>query len=338
MDPRVDPFEKAIRSAFQKGNPSDRAFREKVYRSAFAALDRALQANPSTTVQAAVQRRKALSTKISEIESEFLPAVPTVEPVSRQPDASAAAPEPVAPVVAAQDRSRRTSARDEEVEVPDYGKLAPRARKRRPWVSLLLTVVVLALIGSAAWWALRPTPPAPATRANPPLEEESFAPNEPSSAPLREAIAGEDLANWITVFEPSDASSVAAPGDSRAELIDEDGEPAIRITTGASGSPILFDVGRGVLEQIAGTRAVFNIIARAEEGKDTQISVECSLAELGDCGRKRYAVTSVREEFLFEIQLPNADPGAGGTIAIHTDMEGEGKSVDIFAIRVSKAD
>lgn len=332
----MDPFEKAIRSAFEKGNPSDRAFREKVYRSAFAALDRALQANPSTTVQAAVQRRKSLSTKISEIESEFLPAVPTVEAVSRQTDAGAAAP--VAPVVAAQDRPRPSARGDEEVEVPDYGKLAPRARKRRPWVSMLLTVVVLALIGSAAWWALRPTPPAPATRANPPLEEESFAPNEPSSAPLREAIAGDDLSNWITVFEPSDASSITAPGDSRAELIDENGEPAIRITTGASGSPILFDVGRGVLEQIAGTRAVFNIIARAEEGKDTQISVECSLAELGDCGRKRYAVTSVREEFLFEIQLPNADPGAGGTIAIHTDMEGEGKSVDIFAIRVSSAD
>jgi hypothetical protein len=330
----VDPFEKAIRSAFEKGNPSDRTFREKVYRSAFSALDRALQANPNATDEVVAQRRKGLSAKISEIESEFIPAVPMVEPASRQ--AAQASPSPVAPAVD-EGRSRHDVSIDDEIEVPSYGKYAPKSRKRRPWMSMLLTVLVLALIGSGAWWALRPTPPAPATRANPPLEEESFAPSEPSSAPLREAIAGDELENWISVFEPGDASTVTAPGDSRAEIIDEDGEPVIRITTGASGSPILFDVGRGVLEQIAGTRAVFNIIARAEDGKDTQMSVECSLAELGDCGRKRYAVTSVREEFLFEIQLPATDPGAGGTIAIHTDMEGAGKSVEVYAIRVSSA-
>ncbi|RWE28889.1 MAG: hypothetical protein EOS77_24650, partial [Mesorhizobium sp.] len=56
---RLDAIEKAIRNAFEKGNAEDRAFRERVYRSAFAALDRVLQANPNLTVEAAISRRKA---------------------------------------------------------------------------------------------------------------------------------------------------------------------------------------------------------------------------------------------------------------------------------------
>ena len=335
----MDPFEKAIRNAFEKGDPSDRAFREKVYRSAFAALERALQANSTITPEVADHRRQSLSNRISEIESEFIPAVPMVEPVASR--AATQAPEPVArrdaPDVGAPSvAGERQRAYDDEIEPPSYGEYAPRARKRRPWVALLLTVVVLAILGVGAWVMLRPTPPAPVTRATPPMESEDFSPGQTETpAPSRVTIAGDDLSDWISVFDPSDASTVTAPGDSRAELTDEDGEALFVITSGASGSPILFDVGRGVLEQISGTRAVFNIVAQTEEGGETQISVECSLAELGDCGRKRYAVGPQREEFLFEITLPAIDPGAGGTIAINPDIEGGGKSVGIFAIRVS---
>mgnify|MGYP000937047024 CR=1 FL=1 len=85
----MDAIEKAIRNAFEKGNADDRAFREKVYRSAFAALDRALQANPGVTVEVAIKRRKAMQAKIAEIESEFLPAVGARE---QAPAASPAAP------------------------------------------------------------------------------------------------------------------------------------------------------------------------------------------------------------------------------------------------------
>ncbi|MGO4839167.1 hypothetical protein AB4144_43670, partial [Rhizobiaceae sp. 2RAB30] len=76
----MDVIETAIRNAFEKGDASDRAYREKVYRSVFAALDRALKANPNITVEAAINRRKGLQAKIAEIESEFIPAVPTVQP------------------------------------------------------------------------------------------------------------------------------------------------------------------------------------------------------------------------------------------------------------------
>jgi hypothetical protein len=113
----------------------------------------------------------------------------------------------------------------------------------------------------------------------------------------------------------------------------------IRIRSSASGSAIIFDVGQGILERIAGKKAAFDIVARAsEEGKDTQISVTCSFGELGDCGRKRYAVGHERNEYLFDVQFPDKHPGAAGTIAINSDFDKQGKSVDIYEIRVSIAE
>src|SRR5690606_4140259 len=85
---------------------------------------------------------------------------------------------------------------------------------------------------------------------------------------------------WLGIFTPADPATVTAPGDSRAEVMEEDGEQFMRIRSGASGSRVLFDVGQGILEQVAGRRAVFNVVARAGEGQGTQISVDCSLGEL----------------------------------------------------------
>ena len=76
--PSLDPVEKAIRSALEKGNAEDRAFRERVYRSAFAALDRATASQPQLTVEMAIKRRQSLQAKITNIESEYLPAAPAL--------------------------------------------------------------------------------------------------------------------------------------------------------------------------------------------------------------------------------------------------------------------
>ena len=78
----MDVIEKAIRNAFEKGDADDRAFREKVYRSAFAALERALQANPDLAPETAAKRRSDLQAKIAEIETEFIPAVAPVRPAA----------------------------------------------------------------------------------------------------------------------------------------------------------------------------------------------------------------------------------------------------------------
>jgi hypothetical protein len=63
--------------------------------------------------------------------------------------------------------------------------------------------------------------------------------------------------------------------------------------------------------------------------------VTCNFGDLGDCGRKRYAVGHERAEFLFELQVPAGKPGAAGTIAVNSDVSNQGKAVDLFEIRVS---
>ncbi|MCO5160497.1 MAG: hypothetical protein M9939_05140 [Mesorhizobium sp.] len=88
----MDPIEQAIRNAFSKGNPEDPAFREKVYRSANAALEKALQANPSISPDAAERRRKSLFAAVTSIESEFVPAVEPVAPPDSSPPPMAAPP------------------------------------------------------------------------------------------------------------------------------------------------------------------------------------------------------------------------------------------------------
>ncbi|RWD31062.1 MAG: hypothetical protein EOS48_10395 [Mesorhizobium sp.] len=397
----MDAIEKAIRNAFEKGNAEDRVFRERVYRSAFAALDRALQANPGVTVEVAIKRRKAVQAKITEIESEFLPAVPGVgqptdgdaaapavkQPADSEADADAEAeaeaevetdagadaepapppdvvvdapamppasdaprsrvlpvvpdimPDAVFPGVPEIDMSSPPSTGDGDAEVmPDRDDRRVRG-PRLPLTAIFLGVTLLAAVGIGLYFAaqtgvfksaaeLDTAPPQTA----PTVEDDDFTPPGDTASPLG---SGDVERDWINVFSPSDPTLVSAPSDAKAEVMQDDSGSFLRIRSGATGSAISFDVGQGVLEKLAGKHATFDIIARSEEGKETQISVDCNFGELGDCGRKRYAVGHERNEYLFDVRFPDKRPGAAGTIAINSDFDKQGKSVDIYEIRVS---
>ena len=397
----MDPIEKAIRNAFEKGNAEDRAFREKVYRSAFAALDRVLQANPNITVEAAIGRRKAVQAKITEIESEFLPAVPdvTLPPenvvpagngapaprveapaVSAAPSVDAPLPPsqsahspsitvdgPVQPDASDQPRSRvlprvpdimpdetalpNAPSLDDSPGAPvgNGAQVAPdrderRIRGRRlPLTAIFVVATLLAAAGIGLYFAkqtgvfktaaeLNTGPPEPTPTLD---SEDSSQPAEPGS-PQKPGEADQSK-NWINVFSPADPTHVSAPSDAAADVMKDDTGQFLRIRSGASGSAIAFDVGQGVLEKLVGKHAMFDVVARSEEGKETQISVDCNFGDLGDCGRKRYAVGHERNEYLFDVQFPDKHPGAAGTIAINSDIDQKGKSVDIYEIRVSIA-
>ncbi len=379
----MDAIEKAIRNAFDKGNAGDRAFREKVYRSAFAALDRALQANPGVTVETAINRRKAMQAKIAEIESEFLPAVEPPAPPPEQPAPEQPAPEQPAPEQPAPEHAEVRPPEPQPPEPPELGPPAadpPRGRvlpevpdimperplpgsappagtsaevapdrderrargRRRGWPALLLGLALLALIAFGAWWLVQAgvfrTPQQRGELPSATVEDEDFSPSdEEAAAPLRPGEA-ERSGNWVTVFTPADPTLVSAPSDARAEVMEDDTGAFLRVRSGDTGSAVSFDVGQGVLERLAGKHAVFVISARAEEGQETQLSVGCNFGELGDCGRKRYAVTHERNDYLFDVQLPDKRPGAAGTIAVNSDFDNKGRSVDIYEIRVSAGD
>ena len=408
----MDAIEKAIRNAFEKGNAEDRAFRERVYRSAFAALDRVLQANPGVTVEAAMKRRKAVQEKIAEIESEFLPAVPDVTLPTQdaaqaqgtaqtqgavqtqgaaqtqdavqapgateapaidaptgvaagpspaivvdgpvQPDASDAPrsrvlpvvpdimPDAALPGVPAIDMADSAPAEAATEVAPDRDERRIRGR-RLPLTAIFFGVTLLAAAGIGLYFAvqtgvfktpaqLNTAPPEPP----PTVDDDDFTPPADTNAPQQPGNP-EQAREWINVFTPTDPTHVATPSDATADVVQDDAGPVLRIRSGASGSAVSFDVGQGVLEKLAGKHAVFDIIARAEDGKDTQISVDCNFGDLGDCGRKRYAVGQQRNEYLFDVKFPDKPPGAAGSIAINSDFDKQGKSVDIYEIRVSIA-
>ena len=377
----MDPVEKAIRSALEKGNAADRAFREKVYRAAFAALERATQSQPQLTVEMAIKRRQNLQAKITGIEAEYLPPPePTLEPddmpgfavdpasdaypVAEAPDVDvsvhpgseaghvpdigldhsegrgAGSPDidlgsPVHLDPPGEIRAAAGEVAPEDMVAPDRDQVRAR-RRRRPVAAMFLVVTLLSMAVIGAWWAYQTgifSGSAPGVPTPPQLvEEEDFDPAEEQPGDLG---GTQELRNWTTVFTPDDLSTVNAPTGATAEAGADESGNYLRIRSGDSGAAVVFDVPQSVLEEIVGKKAVFNVSARAEEGEQTQISISCDFGELGDCGRKRYAVGYERGEYLFDVSLPANQPGAAGSIAINSDFANEGKAVDIYEIRVS---
>ncbi len=378
----MDPVETAIRNALAKGNAGDRAFREKVYRSAYAALERASQSQPQLTVEMAIKRKRHLQAKITSIEAEYLPAPPPlpVRPsdmpevaidARREPPRADAAPPVDAPSAGAAEPVRRTpsvSLEDQpgasapapaidfgptagpvdsydigtasEAEVrPDRDQTRSR-RSRRPFAAMFVVVTLLCIAAIGGWWVYQTGMLMPYSGLEPPtppqlVEEEEFDPAEEQPAQPGDLGGSQELRDWTVVFSPDDMSTVNAPAGATAEVAEDESGRFVRIRSGDEGASVVFDVPQAVLETIAGKKAVFNLSARAEEGTQTQISISCNFGEMGDCGRKRYAVGYERGEYLFDVALPDNQPGAGGSIAINSDFSNEGKALDVYEIRVS---
>jgi hypothetical protein len=225
----------------------------------------------------------------------------------------------------------------------DAPRGAPTRRPRRSGGSLmkpfLAIVVILAAMGAGLWWAgnaglLLIEGGQEAAADNPPktLQEENSQSRAAAPGTLGSPAANE---NWITIFTPADPTTVTTPATGKAEVLEEEGSKLLRIQAGSAGSEFAFDVGQGVLEQIAGKHVVFDIVAHSEEGRETQMSVSCDLGALGDCGRKRYQVGHERNDFLFEADLPDKKPSGVGRIVIDPDLDGKGNPLDIVEIRVS---
>lgn len=365
----MDAIEHAIRNAFAKGDPSDPAFREKVYRSAYAALERALQSNQTVTPEAADRRRKGIIEAIGAIEAQYAAqaqsaAAPSVDaphidpPLAKTADTSGRV-EPAFEVEPRRgedysradlpevDRGDRdwpsVSGAAPTAETPAQGPLAaermtqpkePSRRRALPWGALTGIVVVLVVAVLGIWTVselgLIGAPDEPASPS-------ASAPEAPGGPPRRpgEVAAVE---NWVTIFTPADASQAVASSGASAQADEAAGEQVMRIAAGTSGAPVSFDLGEGVLERIAGKRAVFDIVARAGADGEAQMSVSCKLGSLGDCGRNRYSVGPERAEYLFEVDVPAGNSGGAGSIDIVSDVASGGRPVEIYEIRVTTVD
>ncbi|WP_292898854.1 MULTISPECIES: hypothetical protein [unclassified Nitratireductor] len=330
-----------------------------MYRSAFAALERTLEARDDLSEEAKLARRENLKTTITEIETEFVPAAPKdrVPPVSKPAPRERQAPSPqvepeargvprpkqknegFAPQIDPRDRGGLS-----DEPSPEEAKRRIRAalpRQRRSYAMLFLVATVVAFLGMGLWWTmssgiLMSSDERDTSVRNPPLslEEDNFSAEDetPSSGPRGSRAEGE----WITIFDPSDPTTVSAPDGGNIDVMRNDDQVFLKVST-SGGAGISFDVGRGVLETLAGRNAIFSIEARAQDGEETQLSLSCNFGALGGCGRTRYVVGPTRSDYLFEVELPNQSPGSGGTITIIPDATGEGHALDVFSIRAAIA-
>ncbi len=416
----MNPIEKTIRTALARGDADDRAFREKVYRSVYAALEKSIASNPDMSDDAVRHRRELLKSSIRTVEQEFIPAFEPEDPVEPEEPVPAPAapvktfgPFPRAPARrepgsswttasnryyegehggaapgAGRPRTRQDTpppepaprprfddetvalpdieplrARDDDDDMsgPDLGDLVarreahnddrrfdrrtfddpePRRRRGRLFVVVFLVATLLAAGAIGVWWGLdsglflsaeeRDT-----SVPNPPLalEDEEFQPGGPP--PLSDRQAGGESDDWITVFTPTDPTRVITPSGGAAQVIEIEGGTALRIRSDSSDEPIRFEVGEGILQRIAGRRAVFNIRARTDSGEETQILVTCDFGPVGDCGRNRFFVSSENRDFAVGRDMADAPPTGAGSIAIVSDVGNGGLAVDIIDIRVA---
>lgn len=331
----MDAVKKAIKGALTRGDAHERTFREKIYRQTFAALDRSLEARPNLSAQEAQERRERLKAVIIEVEREFLSAqaVPSPQdttapkreapPTRRQPD----------PMPQVENDDLRPTNPAADGEARDLGAPLAEEQRRRPIAMLFLLAVLLAAAGIGAWWMSRSDILGTVLQSGPALPYPPMV-EEPSSGATSapDILRDEAGREWITIFSPGDPTSVTASAGASAEAV-SDGETYLRIGSGPTKAAVSFDIGQGTLERLAGQRAVFSLTTRSAEG-ETQISISCDFGVLGDCGRTRYVVGPEPSEYLFEVELPDRTPRAGGQIAIISDIEGKNRMLDIYSLRV----
>lgn len=333
----LETIRQAITRALEKGDAQDRAFREKVYRQTFTALDHSLQAKTDLSAEEVQRQREQVKAVIVDIERGFRrvstpqapPAPQQSEPDSRpeptlQPEAPSTQEVGFAPSV---DRDDRLHGPDEPGwDMPPAGEdhaFAVSGVKKRPYGLFLVIAILVAAVGIGIWFILQ-------AGIGPSVEDIIDSNQQGGPAQFTEADEG-----WITVFSPDDPTTATTAAGTSAQVVDN-GEGKFLAVSGEAGEASLsFDVGQGVLEEIAGRRAVFSLNARGAEGEETQISVSCSLAALGSCGRTRYVVGPQPADYLLEVELPDTDPGGGGTITIVPDIEGRGRTLDIFSLRLT---
>ncbi|RST87193.1 hypothetical protein EJC49_07045 [Aquibium carbonis] len=419
----MNPIEKTIRTALERGDAEDRAYREKVYRSVYAALEKSIAANPDLPEDAILHRRDMLKSSIRTVEQEFVPAFEPEAPTVLAADETVEAPPAhdafeAAPRAPARDRGARSSWAaassryygdeaepvetvrprgnrpvpahaptpqydDDAVPLPeieprhspdadgyepldpgfdglsasreprsgyrpyddrDIDDERPKRRRGRFFIIVFLAVTLLASAAMSIWWAMDSglflSAEERDTRVpNPPLqlEDEDFQPNGPPPLSDQEAADGRND-DWITVFTPTDPTRVITPPGGAAQVIEIEGGTALRIRSASPDQPVRFEIGEGVLQRIAGRRAVFNIRARTDQGAETQVLVTCDFGPLGDCGRNRLFVSSENRDFVIGRDMPNASPTGAGSIAIASDVGTDGLTVDIIDIRVAMPD
>lgn len=224
----------------------------------------------------------------------------------------------------------------------DAAAVKPRRRKRGSFLSFVMVITTLvAAVVMGAWWVetsglLKTAAERDTSVANPPstVQSEDFD----GAAGLKTLGAQAGFSgDWVEVFTPADASNVKASSRAAADPVSDERGQRLRITSATADADgnVSIEIPVSVLEQISGKTSTVALSVQADTGKQTQFSVECDFASLGDCGRHRFTVNDEKNDMLFQVTFDRSlAPSSPGHILINSDVTGAGNSVSVYAVRV----
>lgn len=331
-------IESAIRSALTKADSSDPAMRQRIYESVWSAHERAMAANANLSDEQRAERREKLKTAISQVEQEMRQtAIPVVaaEPVQTAPhyDGGLGVPDLDRADMRSQPKGSRKRRQETEAEADlgyEQGLSQPKQHKKRKksrLFSLVLPLVFLVAAGFIGWSLYN------SFVTIGPVGNNSHS-QAGNIAPVMQGNEA-DSKDWITIFTPSQPDRISVQGKATAEIGGSGNARYVRIKSPSVNDTASFDIGQGVLDQLEGKQATFEVSLRSDDGETVQMSVSCDLGTLGNCGRKRYDVTDQQSSLLFDLLVPEVKAASSsGRLVLTSDINGGGKSVDVFAIRV----
>ncbi|MEM9332862.1 MAG: hypothetical protein AAGA53_16190 [Pseudomonadota bacterium] len=155
-------------------------------------------------------------------------------------------------------------------------------------------------------------------------------------------------ADYITILEPADLSTLVTANRGQAQLINELNLEMVRLVSVRNDDDptrqavsFLIRFKPGVIEQISGKNVTVEIYAKSGAPSPAQFILKCNLGSVDGCGRKRFRVGIQPEALIFGFQMPqNADPNGNYHIAINTDTTenaattGRGDALDIVYVRL----
>ncbi|MBO9655841.1 MAG: hypothetical protein J7562_16035 [Agrobacterium tumefaciens] len=259
-----------------------------------------------------------------------------------RPGAAAAAPEPLnAARRNGKPPKRGSSAADASLAFRPEGAVG-RRKRRGLFARLFIYVTLLAFIGFGAWWVyssgLLLSPEQRDTSVpNPPaqVQAEDFNGTEPAPS----LSAGRGFSDdWVEVFNAERGSSgVSAGPRANVENIATPAGKAIRVTSRsvAQDGAVSVEVPVEVMRDMAGKSSTISITLQSSSDRQTQVSVSCNFATLGDCARHRFTATAERADMLLNATFERSlSPNAPGKIFINSDIDGSGRPINLYSVRI----
>ncbi|WP_454700209.1 hypothetical protein [Agrobacterium burrii] len=258
-----------------------------------------------------------------------------------QPGATGAGEPPSAGRRNAKPSKRGSSAGDASLAFRPEGAVG-RRKRRGLFARLFIYLTLLAFIGLGAWWVyssgLLLSPAQRDTSVpNPPAQVQAEDFNGAEPAPSLSAGRGFSD-DWVELFNAERGSAgVSAGPRATVENIATPAGKAIKVTSRSvsQDGAVSVEVPVEVMRDMAGKSSTISITLQSSSDRQTQVSVACDFASLGDCSRHRFTATAERADMLLNATFERSlAPNAPGRIYINSDIDGNSRPVNLYSVRI----